>query len=121
LLDAVDDEDHGVRVEAVAALRTRVTPETTAALLGALADDSPAVASRALIVLRKRHFEGIADPTLVEHARAGRYNAQIDRSMASALVGHREDAEVRVALAAIAERTTDRELAAALRTTLEDA
>jgi hypothetical protein len=32
-----------------------------------------------------------------------------------------EDAEVRVALTAIAERTTDRELAAAPRTTLEDA
>ena len=121
LLDAVSDADHGVRVEAVAALRTRVTPETTAALLVALGDDSPAVASRALIVLRKRHDDGAPDPALVEHARVGRYNAQIDRSMASALVGHREDAEVRVALAAIAERTTDRELAAALRTTLEDA
>lgn len=121
LLAAVRDEDHGVRVEAVAALRTRVVPETTAALLGALADDSPAVASRALEVLRKHHAEGAADSRLVEHARAGRYNADIDRAMASALVGHRDVAEVRVALSAIAERTTDRELAAALRSTLEEA
>lgn len=114
LLAAARDVDGRVRVEALAALRTRVTPEATAVLLGALADEDAAVASRALVVLRKYHFEGDADPALVEHARAGTYNPQIDRAMASSLIGSRDTVEVQVALAAIAARTGDAELAGIL-------
>ena len=111
LLAALEDEHGGVRVEAAASLRTRVTPETTGALLGALADEDPAVASRALIVLRKHHFEGEADPALVERARLGQYNGRLHRAMASTLVGSRDQPEVRAALAALVERSSDRQLA----------
>lgn len=111
LLAALEDEHGGVRVEAAAGLRTRVTPETTSALLGALADEDPAVASRALTVLRKHHFEGEADPALVERARLGQYNDRLHRAMASTLVGSRDQPEVRAALLALVERSSDHQLA----------
>lgn len=110
LIAATRDDDAGVRVEAVAALRTHVIPKATAALLAALDDADPAVASRALNVLHERHFEGEADPELLARARSGEYNRQLDRAMASALYAHREDADVRVALAAIASRTAEPDL-----------
>ncbi len=111
LLAALDDAHGGVRVEAAASLRTRVTPEATAALLTALADPDPAVASRALTVLRKHHFEGKADPALVERARLGHYNDRLHRAMASTLVGSRDQPEVLTALAALAERSPGPQLA----------
>jgi len=110
LLTALGDAHGVVRVEAAAGLRTRVTPETTHALLGALADEDPAVASRALTVLRKHHFAGAADPALVERARLGQYNDRLHRAMASTLVGSRDQPEVLAALAAVAERSSDRQL-----------
>ncbi len=111
LLAALGDEHGGVRVEAAAGLRSRVTPETTRALLGALADEDPAVASRALVVLRKHHFAGEADPALVERARLGQYNDRLHRAMASTLVGSRDQPAVQAALAALVERSSDRQLA----------
>ncbi len=118
LLAATSDTHADVRVEAVLAMRFWVTPETTAVLLDALADENPAVGSSALKVLRKDHFDGAADPALVERARAGRYNPELDRAIASALVGEKDDAEVRAAIAAIAARTQDDELARALAETI---
>jgi hypothetical protein len=114
LLAALTDPHGGVRVEAAAGLRTRVTPEATSALLAALADEDPAVASRALVVLRKHHFAGEADPALVERARLGQYNERLHRAMASSLIGSREQPEVHAALRAVAERASDRQLAADL-------
>jgi hypothetical protein len=111
ILLACEDDDAGVRTEAVAALRTRVVPEATVALLEAIADTDEAVADRALTVLRERHFEGAADPVLVENARAGRYNARLDRAIATTIASHSDDAAVRAALVAIAARTTDPDLA----------
>lgn len=111
LLAALGDRHGGVRVEAAAGLRTRITPAATDALLAALADEDPAVASRALIVLRKHHFQGQPDPALVERARLGRYNGRLDRAMASSLVGSRERPEVHAALVAIAGRASDPQLA----------
>lgn len=107
IIAAASDRESIVRLEALASLRTHVEPAATATLLVALEDDDPDVASRALTVLRKRHFEGVADPLLVERAIAGRYNAALDRAMASTLAGARDQEEVQVALAAIAARTTD--------------
>ncbi len=111
ILVATHDPDAGVRTEAVAALRTHVAPETTASLLAALADEDRGVAARALTVLRERHFEGEADPNLIERARTGQYNARIDRAMATTIAIHAKDESVRTALAAIAARTDDRDLA----------
>ncbi len=107
IIAAASDPAAVVRLEALASLRTYVEPDATAALLAALDDESPDVASRALTVLRKRHFVGVADPALVERVIAGRYNAELDRAMASTLAGSRDQEEVQVALAAIAARTTD--------------
>ena len=114
LLTGLIDVHGGVRVEAAAGLRTRVTPEATSALLAAIADEDPAVASRALLVLRKYHFEGEADPALVERARLGQYNGLLARAMASTLVGSRDQPEVHAALVAVAARSTDGQLAADL-------
>ena len=110
-LAAAGDVDSNVRLEAVSALRFWVAPDTTVALLDALADENAAVASTALDVLRKRHFEGEADPALVERARDGRYNAEIEGAVVSSLV---DEDGTREALAAIAARTTNRELSARL-------
>ncbi|MBX7078508.1 MAG: HEAT repeat domain-containing protein [Nannocystaceae bacterium] len=110
IIAAASDAASTVRLEALASLRTHVEPRATATLLDALGDADPDVASRALMVLRKRHFQGVADPALVGRAIAGSYNAELDRAMASTLVGSREQLEVEIALAAIAARTTDPEL-----------
>lgn len=110
IIAAASDRASIVRLEALASLRTHVEPRTTATLLAALDDEDPDVAARALTVLRKRHFEGIANAALIGRAIAGRYNADIDRAMASTLVGWRERPEVAIALAAIAARTSDAEL-----------
>lgn len=110
IIAAAGDRESVVRLEALASLRTHVEPDATATLLAALDDESPDVAWRALTVLRKRHFVGVADPALVQRAIAGRYNAELDRAMASTLAGSREQVEVQVALAVIAARTTDPEL-----------
>ncbi|MBL9100864.1 MAG: hypothetical protein JNL82_07895 [Myxococcales bacterium] len=114
LLAALSDPHGGVRVEAAAGLRTRVTPAATEALLAALADDDPAVASRALVVLRKHHYQGSPDPALVERARLGRYNPRLARALASSLLGERERPDVRAALDAVAASADDRQLAADL-------
>jgi hypothetical protein len=111
LLAALGDPHGGVRVEAAAGLRSRVTPAATGALLGALADEDPAVASRALSVLRKHHFQGEADPALVERARLGQYNHRLDRAIASSLIASRERPEVHAALVAVVERASDPQLA----------
>jgi len=109
-LAAAVDVDANVRLEALSALRFWIAPDTTAALLDALADENPAVGSLALDVLRKRHFDGESDPRLAERARDGRYNPELDRAVASSLIG--DDAPTTlVALAAIAARTQNRELA----------
>ena len=120
LLDALHDPDPDVRVEAAAALRTHVAPEATRALLDALADESAAVASRALTVLHERHYQGQPDAELVARAELGKYQPALDRAMASALAGSLEQAGVRAALAAIAERTIDRELASELSLLLRE-
>lgn len=111
LLVAMGDDDSSVRVEAASAMRFWVMPNTTTALLDALADENPAVGSVALDVLRKRHFEGEADPALAERARDGRYNPQIENAVASSLVDHSDRPEVLAALAAIESRTPNRRLA----------
>jgi len=110
LITATTDLDTNVRVEAVAALRTHVRPEATQALLEALTDPEPAVASRALDVLHERHFEGQPTPEFIARAQAGRYNPNLDRAMASALIGSAKDPKVREALATIATRTQDSSL-----------
>lgn len=114
LFAALTDPHGGVRVEAAAGLRTRVTPETTDALLAAIADEDAAVASRALTVLRKYHYQGAADPALVERARLGQYNDRLHRAMASTLVGSRDHPEVLAALASLVQRSDDPQLAADL-------
>lgn len=116
IVHACADADAGVRTEAVAALRTHVVPEATAVLIDALADEDRGVADRALTVLRERHFQGEADPELVERARTGRYNRRIDRAMATTIAIHAKDPTVRTALTAIAARTDDKDLVQDLRT-----
>jgi hypothetical protein len=111
LLAALADPQAEVRAEAADALRSRVTPETTGALLAALADEDAAVASHALRVLRKHHFQGAADPALVERARLGQYNDRLHRAMASTLVGSRDQPDVQVALTSLARRSSDPQLA----------
>lgn len=61
-------------LEALASLRTHIEPVATDTLLAHLDDEDPDVAARALMVLRKRHYEGKADPALVERATTGKYN-----------------------------------------------
>ncbi|PRP98631.1 HEAT repeat domain-containing protein [Enhygromyxa salina] len=114
LIGALADPDPDVRVEAAAALRAHVVPEATAALLEALDDSDVAVASRALTVLHERHYEGQPGPELIARATLGRYQPALDRAMASALVGTREQVAVRDAIAAIAARTGDPALATEL-------
>lgn len=113
-LGAAGDADAHVRLEAVSALRFWAAPDTTLALLDALADDDAAVASTALDVLRKRHFDGEADPTLVERARAGRYNTEIEGAIVSSIFDDEPAGAARDALVAIAARTTDRDISARL-------
>jgi hypothetical protein len=110
LVAAASDRESVVRLEALASLRTHVEPVATATLLTHLDDEDPDVAARALMVLRKRHYEGKADPALVERAMTGKYNEYLDRAMASSLVDARQEPGVEVALAAIAARTTDPDL-----------
>lgn len=71
-------------------------------------------------MLRKRHHEGRLDEAFLERARSGRYNPELDGLVVSALVAGRDEVDAvdaqstRVALAAIAERTVDREVAATI-------
>jgi hypothetical protein len=122
LTAALRDPEPDVRVEAAAALRTQVVPAATEALLDALADPQIDVAVRALRVLHQRHFEGEADPRLVERATLGQYTPGLARDLVSALAGNREQAPVRAALAAIAERLdeSEPELARALALLLRE-
>ncbi|MFO0635995.1 MAG: HEAT repeat domain-containing protein [Nannocystaceae bacterium] len=108
---AATDEDPGVRTEAVAALRTHVVPGASATLLAALADPDRGVADRALTVLHQRHLDGATSPALLQAARDGGYNPALDRAMAEVLLQHRDDADAREALLAIAARTDDPDLA----------
>jgi HEAT repeat protein len=110
IIAAASDHESVVRLEALASLRTHVEPRATETLLVHLDDEDPDVASRALTVLRKRHFEGRADPALVDRATTGEYNAYLDRAMASSLFELRDKPGVEVALAAIAARTSDPDL-----------
>lgn len=120
LVLAATDADSNVRIEAVSGLRHWVAANTTRALLEAIADEDRAVASTALDVLRKRHYEGRLDAAFIERAREGKYHPELDGLVVSALVEGREveaqggdaaRADARVALAAIGARTVDRELA----------
>lgn len=118
LLGAIADADSTVRVEAASALRFWPDSTTTGALLDALADENPAVGAVALDVLRKRHYDGEADPALVHRAAAGMYHPELERAIASSLIDEpdalAEQPAARDALAAIAARTRDRELATKL-------
>ena len=115
LLLATTDGDSDVRIEAVSGLRHWPRRDATTALLDALADEDRAVASVALDVLRKRHYEGRIDASFIERARLGHYNAELDGMVVSALVDAQPDpalvADAHVALAAIQARTVDHELA----------
>lgn len=115
LLLATVDHDSDVRIEAVSGLRHWPRADATVALLDALADEDRAVASVALDVLRKRHYEGRVDATFIERARLGQYNAELDGMVVSALVDAQPDpalvTDAHVALAAIQARTVDHELA----------
>lgn len=111
LLVAMLDDASGVRLEAASAMRFWVNPDTTAALLDALGDENPAVGAVALDVLRKRHFEGEADPALIERARDGRYHPELEAAVASSLLPSADEPAAASALAAIGARTPDRRLA----------
>ena len=97
------------RLEVVLTTGARWQVEVPSSMVAPLGD-----ALRATLATPPATPAGEADPALVERARLGQYNERLHRAMASSLVGSREQPEVHAALMAVAERASDRQLAADL-------
>jgi hypothetical protein len=120
LLGMLVDDDERIRASAVTALRDFETHEVTEAMVVALGDRERAVAMRALDILDRRLEGAEGAARLAEIASVGAHNPELALSMANKLALRvQEHPSVRQALAQVASRTEDRELAMRIADLLE--